>query len=79
MPGPENQRKGNRFGNGNYFNQNADERILDANGEPIDVGLDGDIKLPEEERPPVESTDSRKGRRRKVGATDDTGVSEGSV
>lgn len=58
-------------GNGQYFNQNADERELDANGDVIE--------LPEETGTAIESGNRRKGRRRKMGADDDRGVSEGSV
>lgn len=68
-------------GNGSYYNQTL---ASDAAGEPIDTDIGGGIELPDEPaeeqgRPTVKSANSRKGRRRKVGADDDRDVSGGSV
>lgn len=60
-------------GNGNYYSQ---QLATDANGEPIELPAE---PAQEEGRPAVKSANSRKGRRRKVGADNDRDVSEGSV
>lgn len=60
-------------GDGKYYDQFANAN-LEANGQPIELPA-----VEEEGRPSVKSSNSRKGRRRKVGADDDRHVPDGSV